>query len=89
MKLNVNLKYWSSAGAVMLAGSYLGHEARQDQRRECTGADPPPTFCWPPNHLTPVQGERHLQSLRGVGLSSLSCPNQGHDGGRYLFKYEQ
>lgn len=79
-----------SAGAMMLVGSYLWHKVHQDQRRECTGVDPPPTFCWPPNRLTAVQEERHFQSLRGVALSSLSCQNQGQQQDRrlYFFKYE-
>lgn len=82
LRVNGNIKYRSSrAGAMMLVGSHLWHKAHRDQRRECTGVDPPPTFGWPPNHLTPVQEGRHFPSLRGVERSSPSCHSRGQTGG--------
>lgn len=56
--------------------AYPSHKAHRDQRRGCTAEDPPPAFCWLPNHRAPAQAERRFQSPPGAGLSSPFCQRQ-------------
>lgn len=57
----------------MTVCSYPEAELHQDRRRECTGAGPPPAFCWPPNPVRPGPEQCPFQSPPGDERSSPSC----------------